>query len=342
METVSKFIGNSNFQCVQAVRALKIPGFPQSGLTTIADKLKNLVNTSAGFKPGEMMPQVLDTIVLDYGVIDPTTGQNYGHVATVLGTNPETGEVTFQNHNIPKNKGSISTISLKNAKIKGYWRSPAVKVQQAQSSPQDDTMAMALGRLPAATREYTQELYNKYMQSGKVDAAKKLVDSTIIETMDGTTKTAYINAADMGNLTQSAIGTINSIQADTGLYKTFFESGKTLLDMQKDPAFVEQNAAVFNVVNKIINDLSGAAVSDPELQRLELGLPSKNDKPADMLIKLNAVRDMYRKRQSSLFGISSGSQPIPDGPDGKISVQLSDGSTTRMDPYEYSQLLSGQ
>lgn len=313
METVSKFIGNSNFQCVQAVRALKLPGFPQSGLTTIADKLKNLVDTSAGFKPGEMMPQVLDTIVLDYGVIDPTTGQNYGHVATVLGTNPETGEVTFQNHNIPKNKGSISTMSMKNAKIKGYWRSPAVKVQQ--SSPQQDQINRVTAGMTAEKQKSYQSIMENQLKSGDLTGFASTVQQAAYETMTATSKNIYDNAgvnaqryADAKNTIEGFKGSIK--ESNPGIYNAMFESGKTLAQLETDPEYQSVRQSVMMPSLQLASELFGAAQSVPEMKRAMTAIPNSESMTFKDMQNLSAgLEDYYRRTQGIMINNVSKVRP---------------------------------
>jgi len=330
MQTVSKFIGNSNFQCVQAVRALKIPGFPQSGLTTIGDKLKNLVNTSAGFKPGEMMPQVLDTIVLDYGVIDPTTGQNYGHVATVLGTNPETGEVTFQNHNIPENKGSISTVSLKNAKIKGYWRSPAVKVQAASTQQQDQVNRVTAGMSPEDKKSY-QAIMADQLKRGDMAGFASTVQQAAYETMTVASRNKFDDAAlnaqryaDAKNTIEGFKGSIK--ESNPGIYNAMFESGKTLAQLETEPEYQSVRQSVMMPSIELASQLFGAAQSVPEMKRAMTSIPNAESMTFKDMQNLSAgLEDYYRRTQGIMLNNASKVRPplnskgLIDTPYGEIS-----------------------
>ncbi len=148
--------------CVKYIRSLNIPGFPQSGLLSLQNKIDRLVNGANGSRyplPGAVG-------IMDYGKIDPETGINYGHLFYVEQVTKD--KITISQTNVPGGRFKRETLSINDPRIKGYYVSSSMQNTKTGGYPSVDKFIpvayanWAAGDKKQTMEEVAEELTNQF------------------------------------------------------------------------------------------------------------------------------------------------------------------------------------
>ena len=112
-------------------------------------------------------------------------------------------------------------------------------------------------------------------------------------------QTEQINAFDTGqNLITKIRDLFPKAKDDLGFYASKFEEGKKFVPgMERDSDFVAMQQMVGTQLADYVKQISGAAVSEEEAQRLAKNIPSVNDKPNEFMRKLDEFEKILQENR---------------------------------------------
>lgn len=312
IEAAAKFMGNSNWQCVQFVRAI-FPDLPY-GLTTLGDKVRNLIEGEGGFLKGEKEIIPGDVVVMDMGT-------EWGHVATVL--KKEGSKITLLDHNrkAPGKVDANYTIDLNSKNIKGFWRSPSIAVEpQAMDTNLQRSLDLATAGMGPSARQDYRQLAMEYAKQGDLGTVAQLIQKAAIDNMPNSVRQEYETAGQHANAFSNASRTLEQFKGgNPGVWNRVWEENKSLAQLERDKEWAETTQSVFFAGSQIMNQLYGAALTESELKRAGLFLPHPNMTFRDFYNNTKGIERLMLQKQGFLLTQASGQLP-PQNAQGMIDT----------------------
>ncbi|MFH2146165.1 MAG: hypothetical protein ABII75_09125, partial [Candidatus Omnitrophota bacterium] len=150
-----------------------------------------------------------------------------------------------------------------------------------------------------------------------IDYGTAMIPSTPTEIVDRTGKRIKLTATQIDTISgfETALSQMGEVEDLLDITKTGPIAGRlsevTRLADQADPNIVKLDAKLNSIKANYMKALSGAAVSESEVKRLAKFLPSINDTPTNIKIKMEEFRNNLETQKSSYFSALGAVQTQP-------------------------------
>ena len=164
--------------------------------------------------------------------------------------------------------------------------------------------------------ENNKALFNKYINDGNVDAAKRLVNTLAIRSMSAEQRNKFTGFG----IINDAITSVATLEADfantnPGIYRTLLENAKPWAQMSTDPRWQGFVAQIQGAINQYRNEIFGASITGNELKAANISLPNwEKDNYGTVMTKLRSMRSFGDTVRNSLVQNTTGQYTLQTTP----------------------------
>ena len=149
-----------------------------------------------------------------------------------------------------------------------------------------------------------------YIQNGDKEGAENYINQIAIQHLSGAEKDNYNSMSDVMSESARVLRDYDPSGIKGGAWAQIENSKKKWIDMDQDPKYLQFYGDALRATAGFKHLLSGSNVTPSEMEQSQAFLPTNNDTPNDIMMKLKGMHDFSKRITENILNRAKGVRPM--------------------------------